>query len=348
MPVAAFVCDLDMVMVYVSPAAKTALSALSGPLKERFGVDTTDLVGMSIHRFHGNPAGVERVLHNPGMFPHRAGFDLGGRFLMTTTVGVVDEHGAICGYLTTLEDVTDKHELTGRLAQASTGVGESSGLLAAMATELSATTDEASRQAGDVTADVADLSGSIEKVAADAAEAAETARAAAGAAGAVTGSMAELSEAGEKIGEATKLISSIAAQTKLLALNATIEASRAGEAGKGFAVVAAEVKELAGQAAAASDRIEGMIGRVRGAAEAASGGIGGVISSIGQIGDRQAAISGAVAAQAEAASRIAATVSQVARGITDIAAAATGVRDAAETLSGGAGELDALAAGVHE
>ena len=59
--------------------------------------------------------------------------------------------------------------------------------------------------------------------------------------------IAQLSEAGARIGDVVKLITSIAEQTNLLALNATIEAARAGDAGRGFAVVAQEVKTLAGQ-----------------------------------------------------------------------------------------------------
>ena len=70
-------------------------------------------------------------------------------------------------------------------------------------------------------------------------------------------------QAADKIGEAVTMISSIAGQTNLLALNATIEAARAGEAGRGFAVVAAEVKELAGQTARATDQIGGQISAIQ-------------------------------------------------------------------------------------
>src|SRR6185369_2103182 len=71
--------------------------------------------------------------------------------------------------------------------------------------------------------------------------------------------IAELSEAGTRIGDVVKLITSIAEQTNLLALNATIEAARAGDAGRGFAVVEQEVKSLASQTAKATEEISSHI-----------------------------------------------------------------------------------------
>jgi methyl-accepting chemotaxis protein len=64
-----------------------------------------------------------------------------------------------------------------------------------------------------------------------------------------------LNAAADAMGGIVVLIGNITGQINLLALNATIESARAGEAGRGFAVVASEVKNLAGQAKQATDRI---------------------------------------------------------------------------------------------
>jgi methyl-accepting chemotaxis protein len=72
-----------------------------------------------------------------------------------------------------------------------------------------------------------------------------------------------LVDAAKAMGGVVELIQTIAGQINLLALNATIESARAGDAGKGFAVVANEVKNLANQAARATEQISKEIDNVQ-------------------------------------------------------------------------------------
>lgn len=68
---------------------------------------------------------------------------------------------------------------------------------------------------------------------------------------------------------ATGLLAGIAGQTSLMALRAAIEAGRDGGEGRGFAAAAAEVRDLAGQMARATDTIVAQVGQIQAAAERA-------------------------------------------------------------------------------
>jgi methyl-accepting chemotaxis protein len=149
--------------------------------------------------------------------------------------------------------------------------------------------------------------------------------------------IAELSEAGARIGDVVMLITSIAEQTNLLALNATIEAARAGDAGRGFAVVAQEVKSLAGQTAKATEEIGSQIANMQLATEESVGAIKGIGRTIERISDIATSITAAVEQQRSATQNIAHSVGAAATGTGDVAVnirtAAQGANDTGETSS---------------
>ena len=145
--------------------------------------------------------------------------------------------------------------------------------------------------------------------------------------------MAELSAAGDRIGDVVKLITSIAEQTNLLALNATIEAARAGDAGRGFAVVAQEVKNLAGQTARATDEISSHIVNMQRATGESVDAIKAIGLTIERISEITTSISSAVEEQGTATQSIAQGVEAAAGGTLDVA-------DNIERVARGAGETE--------
>jgi methyl-accepting chemotaxis protein len=85
----------------------------------------------------------------------------------------------------------------------------------------------------------------------------------------VGGSIVQLAEQSQAIGEIIATVNDLAEQSNLLAVNAAIEATRAGEHGRGFAVVAQEVRSLASQSKQATTQVRGILGEVQKATNAA-------------------------------------------------------------------------------
>jgi len=155
----------------------------------------------------------------------------------------------------------------------------------------------------------------------------------------------DLSAAAGKVGAVVELIAAIARQTNLLALNATIEAARAGEAGRGFAVVAGEVKELAGQAARATDDISAQISHIQGATGQAVSVIATITARIREIDAVATSIAAAVEQQGAATQEIVRNVGQAASGTSAITGTMAGVAEASEA-TGAAGQVLAAASAL--
>ncbi|MFH1116864.1 MAG: methyl-accepting chemotaxis protein [Pseudomonadota bacterium] len=72
-----------------------------------------------------------------------------------------------------------------------------------------------------------------------------------------------LNEQSSAIENIISTVQDLADQSNLLAVNASIEAARAGEQGKGFSVVASEIKTLADQSRASTNRVRAILDETR-------------------------------------------------------------------------------------
>jgi methyl-accepting chemotaxis protein len=207
------------------------------------------------------------------------------------------------------------------------------------AQSLSATAEEANRQATavagaatratsnvqTVAAAAEELSASISEIGRQVAQSSAMAVKAVDQAQRTNGTVDSLAQSAQTIGEVIGLIQEIASQTNLLALNATIEAARAGEAGKGFAVVASEVKNLASRTARATEEIANQIASIQSATGEAVTAIQSIGGTIGQINEIASAIASAVEQQGAATKEIANNVSQAAAGTNEVSSNIAGV-----------------------
>ncbi|WP_298806405.1 methyl-accepting chemotaxis protein [uncultured Pseudokineococcus sp.] len=235
--------------------------------------------------------------------------------------------------------------------------------VASIADELGTTSHAASEQArsaggsaGSISSDVAELASGGREMSEAVLEISRNAGEAAGMAEDAVRSLDEamaraqqLATSSTRIEEIVAVISAVAEQTKLLALNATIEAARAGEAGKGFAVVAGEVKELAREAAEASEDIGRRVADIRhdtGDVTAEMSRLAGVVAGISS---HQTGIAGAVEQQTATTGGMQERLTGTARAAADIAErlrevsrAASATDERAAQARQAAGDLGAL------
>ncbi len=142
-----------------------------------------------------------------------------------------------------------------------------------------------------------------------------------------------LADAAQAMSGIVGLIQSIAGQINLLALNATIESARAGEAGRGFAVVANEVKNLANQAANATEQISREIEAVQGVAGTVVSSLDGIRQSIGMVKEYVTTTAGAVEEQSAVTSSMSSSMQSASRAVT--------------TISSGIADISAAVQQVH-
>jgi len=143
-----------------------------------------------------------------------------------------------------------------------------------------------------------------------------------------------LSDAAVAMGGIVGLINNIAGQINLLALNATIESARAGEAGKGFAVVANEVKNLANQAAKATEQITKEIEGVQSISGEVVGALNGIRGSIESVREYVAATASAVEEQSAVTRDMSSNMQSAASAVDEITHNVTGIASAITQAEG--------------
>lgn len=213
-------------------------------------------------------------------------------------------------------------------------LGKNSSSVAAAAEEALANAQTLAKAASLMTASIGDISTQISssrKLTIDAVEASSKAQQ----------TIAKLSQAADRVGAVTSLISEIAGQTNLLALNATIEAARAGDVGRGFAVVASEVKSLAEQTAKATSEIAQQISEIQQATLES-------VSSIEEIGKVVEGIETSSASISSAMDKQNAVTNEISRTVEESAQAAREVASQIVTVSTEAIETGRRAAEIRD
>jgi methyl-accepting chemotaxis protein len=250
--------------------------------------------------------------------------------------------------------------LAAELGQAISAISQSAGDLRstaeALASGAQSTTDVSSvvsAAAVETSASVETVASAAEELTASFSEVERQTRASAGLASSAmenanrtSAKMQELSEASRRIGGVVKLITQIAAQTKLLALNAAIEAACSGEAGRGFAVVAAEVKELAQRTSESTEDIADEIQRVQNSTREVADGMGAIGERIRVTNEICGSITQAISEQrcatkeiSQNANRAASHTQSVSRQIAELHETAQLTREHGMVLLQAAGEL---------
>jgi methyl-accepting chemotaxis protein len=105
------IADLDLRLAYANKRALATFRSLQKEIKAAFGVGIDEMTGGSIHRFHRDPALIERLLADPTALPRQATFHFGNVTLETRINRIRDGHGRLQGYVVAWEDVSERTRL---------------------------------------------------------------------------------------------------------------------------------------------------------------------------------------------------------------------------------------------
>jgi len=167
-------------------------------------------------------------------------------------------------------------------------------------------------------------------------------------------SIGKLTASSKDIKAIVKVVHTISRQTNMLALNASIEATRAGSAGRAFMVVATEVKELAKEAATATERINDGIEVIQQDTELAVGLIAEITAIVDDVSRISESIANTAVEQSMTTTEIGRHVSDaavgsssIARKIAEVAEVAQGAQKEARETNVAAQSLEQMANALH-
>ncbi|MFC5382703.1 methyl-accepting chemotaxis protein [Aquipuribacter nitratireducens] len=333
-----FIADLSLTLVYMNRRARSTVQELAGAVRQAFGMNLEQLLGGSIHRFHKDPARIDRILADPTQLPREAVFSFGGKTLRTSINSISDEQGTKLGYVVLWDDVSSRNEAATTAFDDVRGATDRIGTVSARLLEVAA---ETSGQADSAAAATEEMRAAVGSISQSSVHVSAQVRETMAATGEGVQRMEDLQRSSQEIGDFLRLITTVADQTKLLALNATIEAARAGEAGRGFAVVAEEVKQLAGTTSSSISDIESRIDAIQRAAQAAVTTLARISGLVDQINESQDTVAAAIEQQS-------AVTSEIAQAIAHIASGARETVEQSELIPQAAAEVTAEAATLHE
>jgi methyl-accepting chemotaxis protein len=325
-----FVADLNLNLVFVNRRAAKTAAELAPAFRTAFGVELQDLLQGSIHRFHQDPARIERILADTSALPRSAVFTFGGVTLRALINAVTDAAGLKYGYVVIWENVSERNN------RAATTFAEAEAVVARLSQvseTLTETANDTSQRSIAAAGATDEMNRAVHDIARASSEATTQVRQTVEATSQNLGKLRELQKMSSEIGDFLRLITGVAEQTKLLALNATIEAARAGEAGKGFAVVADEVKQLAGTTAASIGDIENRIEAIQTAATMSVQAVTTIDSLVDKIRESQETIAAAIEEQSAVTGSISETVGIIAERARETANQSSEVRAAVESVT---------------
>jgi methyl-accepting chemotaxis protein len=322
-----FIADLHLNLVYMNRRAEKTTTALAPTIRQTFGVELRDVLGGSIHRFHQDPARIERILADPSALPRQAVFNFGGITLRTAINAITTAEGQRLGYVVIWDNVSERN------AHAAATFAESQVVtrgLSEVSRTLTSTAEDTSQRAITAASATEQMTSAVHEIARASSEAAVQVRRTVEATADNLVQLRELQQMSSEIGDFLRLVTGVAEQTKLLALNAAIEAARAGE---GFAVVADEVKQLAGATAASIGDIEQRISAIQAAAAASVQAVTTIDALVDSIRESQETIAAAIEEQSAVTGSISEAIAVIADRAQETSSQAAQVGSAVEAVT---------------